>query len=287
MATRETRALSASGETDEAAPETGRLARLNKRARRDASDTALAPAASPTAAATPVTAAAAAPDGEGTEGTSDGESSSEIVSMQVDVDLSDRGLALFPRAVLTSSFLHFLDLSNNSIPSLPDEIMSLTHLAHLNLSQNLLDTLPKLFHNLKSLVRLDLGRNQFQAIPDQLSKCHALQVWGKHAHTPPLCWKRKKRHPPTASPWLPQHQTRKKIQSRLAAGHALKTRSPTSHRRITLQALRHHTTQHHVGTTTHGSECHLATTRFKKHVFTTTSHSSFPPFARCFISVVT
>ncbi|KAK4479367.1 hypothetical protein RD792_014879 [Penstemon davidsonii] len=90
------------------------------------------------------------------------------------VDLSGKGLRIFPEAFGKLNSIVVLNLSNNQIEVLPDSISGLENLEELNLSANLLESLPDSMGLLFKLKILDVSRNKLSALPDSISHCRAL-----------------------------------------------------------------------------------------------------------------
>ncbi|KAL2101782.1 hypothetical protein ACEWY4_003543 [Coilia grayii] len=86
------------------------------------------------------------------------------------LDLSNMGIAAFPRCILALSDVDELDLSRNLLRKLPDSISSFASLRWLDLHSNQLESLPPTIARLQKLHTLNLSNNRLTAagLPPEL-----------------------------------------------------------------------------------------------------------------------
>ncbi len=98
------------------------------------------------------------------------------------LDLSNKQLDSFPRAILEHPQLKVLLLSDNQLDSLPAAFGNLAALQLLDLSSNRLTSVPVAFGELKNLKFLDLSFNQLTNIPEALGNLTSLEYLSLHVN---------------------------------------------------------------------------------------------------------
>lgn len=82
------------------------------------------------------------------------------------LDLSDKGLKVFPEWIFSLKALEFLDLAENQLKEVPKAIGMLPQLSFLKLNDNQLTYLPQEICDLKELEVLMLFKNQLKELPE-------------------------------------------------------------------------------------------------------------------------
>ncbi|PCJ86729.1 MAG: hypothetical protein COA57_05835 [Flavobacteriales bacterium] len=102
-------------------------------------------------------------------------------NMVYKLDLSNRGMADFPREVFKMPELSVLILNGNLIREIPSEIKKLKKLQVVSLTRNRLNKLPPEFYQLTNLVELNLNYNRIETISSDIGYLSKLR-WLKLAH---------------------------------------------------------------------------------------------------------
>ncbi|XP_074930326.1 leucine-rich repeat-containing protein 18 [Gadus morhua] len=93
------------------------------------------------------------------------------------VDLSNLGIATFPKCLLKMADVDELDLSRNLLQTLPEDVGSLTSLSRLDLHSNKLEALPEALGQLVGLTHLNVSNNRLSSggLPAALGALTRLQ----------------------------------------------------------------------------------------------------------------
>ncbi|KAJ3610113.1 hypothetical protein NHX12_022207 [Muraenolepis orangiensis] len=94
------------------------------------------------------------------------------------LDLSNLGIATFPKCLLKIAAVDELDLSRNTLQKLPEDLGDLAGLSRLDLQSNKLEALPQAMGRLVGLTHLNLSNNRLRSpplLPDSLGLLVRLQ----------------------------------------------------------------------------------------------------------------